>query len=162
MANNLLHVLVIEDDADTRANLCDILELDGFQVTTAGTAREALSRDNWSGFSAIILDRKLPDGTAEELLPRLKELAPDAGIVIVTGYADVHGAIEALRHGAADYILKPINPAILRARLAQLHERSQLAKAKRHSDAAFRTLVEAAMCMIIIVRKDQSILYISP
>jgi PAS domain S-box-containing protein len=162
MANHWLQVLVIEDDADTRANLCDILELDGFQVITAGTVREALRRDNWSEFSAIILDRKLPDGTAEELLPRLKELAPDAGIVIVTGYADVHGAIEALRQGAADYILKPINPEVLRARLAQLRERSQLARAKRHSEAAFRTLVEAAMCMIVIVRKDQSILYISP
>ena len=73
-----LKVLVIEDDPDTRANLCDILELDEHQVDTAATAAQALDRTNWADYSAVILDRLLPDGDAEELLPRLKALAPDA------------------------------------------------------------------------------------
>jgi len=76
-----LHVLVIDDDADTRANLRDILELDGYHVETAGAIAEALNRASWSEFSAILLDRKLPDGSAEELLPRLKQLAPEAAIM---------------------------------------------------------------------------------
>src|SRR5713101_5294082 len=100
MVNPSIHILVVEDDPDTRANLCDILDLDGYRITTAGTVKEALARENWSDFSAIILDRKLPDGNAEELLPRLKRLAPEAGVIIVTGYADVDGAIAALRQGA--------------------------------------------------------------
>jgi PAS domain S-box-containing protein len=161
MADPELRVLVIEDDADTRANLRDILELDGYQVAMAGSAKEALARQDWPEFSAIILDRKLPDGTAEEMLPRLKQAAPDAGVIIVTGYADVEGAIAALRQGAADYILKPINPEVLRARLAQFEEHSRLAAAKRRSDAAFRTLIEAAPCLIVILRPDHSILYFS-
>ena len=74
MATLPLHVLVIDDDADTRLNLSDILELDAYRVETAGTAAEALARHNWPQFGAIILDRKLPDGTAEELLPRLRRL----------------------------------------------------------------------------------------
>ena len=49
-----LHVLVVEDDADTRANLCDILELDGYRVETAGTVVEALNRNNWSEITTII------------------------------------------------------------------------------------------------------------
>ncbi len=155
-------VLVVEDDADTRANLCDILELDGFRVLTAATVREALADKDWPGISAIILDRRLPDGIAEDLLPQLRRLAPHAGIIVVTGYADVEGAIAALRQGAADYILKPVNPDILRARLAQLEERSRLAAANKRSEAAFRTLVEAAPCMIVILRPDHSILYFSP
>jgi signal transduction histidine kinase/FixJ family two-component response regulator len=157
-----IHVLVIEDDADTRANLCDILELDDYRVATAATAAEALRQKSWSQFSAIILDRKLPDGRAEDLLPRLKQLAPDAAILIVTGFADLDGAIAALRQGAADYILKPINADALRASLHRIAEQHRLAAAKERSEAAFRTLVEAAPCMIVIFRPDHSIVYFSP
>src|SRR5438046_3700895 len=105
MANSLpRHVLVVDDDADTRANLRDILELDGYAVAEAGTVAETLPRDNWPEFLAVILDRRLPDGTAEGLLPQLRQVAPQAAVVIVTGYADLNGAIDALRQGAADYL----------------------------------------------------------
>jgi two-component system sensor kinase FixL len=157
-----LHVLVIDDDADTRANLRDILGLDDYCVETAGTAQEALNRDNWPSISAILLDRKLPDGSAEELLPRLKQLAPNAAILIVTGYADLEGAIAAIRQGAADYITKPINPDLIRNQLARIAEQKRLALAKERSEAAFRTLVEAAPCMIVILRADHSLVYFSP
>ena len=115
-----LRVLVVDDDADTRSNLCDILELDDFQVETAGSAAEILRRDSWDRISFILLDRRLPDGNAEQLLPRLRQLAPEASILIVTGYADLEDAIVALRQGAADYILKPINADALRASLARI------------------------------------------
>lgn len=120
-----LHVLVIDDDDDTRANLRDILELDSYIVQTAATVAEALNRDNWSVFAAILLDRKLPDGNAEKLLPRLKQLAPQAAIIIVTGYADLEGAIMAMRHGAFDYITKPINPDLIRSRLDNIAQRKR-------------------------------------
>jgi DNA-binding NtrC family response regulator len=95
------HILVVDDDADARANLCDILELDDYRVETAGSLAEALDREDWSPYVAVLLDRKLPDGTAEEALPRLRQLAPGAAVLIVTGYSDLHGAIAALRQGAA-------------------------------------------------------------
>jgi PAS domain S-box-containing protein len=156
-----LHVLVVDDDADTRANLCDILGLDGHCVETAGSAAEMLARDNWSRYAAIILDWKLPDGTAEELLPRLRRLAPESAVLIVTGHADLQGAIEALRQGAADYILKPINPEALRASLLRIADRHRLTLAKERSEAAFRTLVEAAPCLIVILRPDRTLAYFS-
>ncbi len=120
-----IDILVIDDDADTCANLGDILELDGYRVEMAATAAEALHRQDWPRFTAIILDRKLPDGTAEELLPLLKRLAPGAAILIVTGYADLEGAITAIRQGAADYIVKPINADLIRSRLAGIAERKR-------------------------------------
>jgi signal transduction histidine kinase len=128
-----LHVLVIDDDADTRSNLRDILELDAHQVETAGSIAETLQRKNWTDIAAILLDRKLPDGTAEELLPRLRELAPAADVIVVTGYADLEGSIVALRQGAADYILKPINPEALRASLTRVAERRRMALAVREA-----------------------------
>jgi two-component system, NtrC family, sensor histidine kinase HydH len=115
-------VLVVDDDADTLANLRDILELDDWRVETAATAAEALAHGDWSGYTAVLLDRHLPDGTADDLLPRVRELAPDAALVIITGYADVDGAVSALRHGAADYIIKPISPEVLRVRLGRIAE----------------------------------------
>jgi signal transduction histidine kinase len=135
-----LHVLVIDDDADTRANLRDILELDDYRVETAGSAQEALNRDSWPSISAVLLDRKLPDSSAEELLPRLKQLAPDAAIVIVTGFADLEGAITAIRQGAADYITKPINPDLIRNRLARIAEQKQMAlKLKQAQEQALQS-----------------------
>src|SRR5262245_45844486 len=118
-----LHVLVIDDDRDTCNNLRDILGLDGFEVESAGSVTEALRQTDWPRFLAIILDRRLPDGSAEELLPRLKQLAPEAAVIIVTGYSDLESAIEAIRQGAADYIIKPINPDLIRSRLTNLLER---------------------------------------
>ncbi|MFO0910684.1 MAG: PAS domain S-box protein [Isosphaeraceae bacterium] len=155
-------VLVIEDEQDARENLRDILELDDFPVVTAATAAEALAREDWGELAAVILDRRLPDGDAQDLLPRLKLLAPDAAVIIVTGYSDLEGAIEALRLGAADYILKPINADSLRLRVSRVVEQRQLAKAKERSDAIFRDLVEVSEVMIVMVRSDNSIVYFSP
>src|SRR5487761_1278151 len=155
-------VLVVEDDEDTRANLCDILELDGYRVEAVTTVAEVLARGDWSDVLAVILDRRLPDGNAEELLPRLKKLAPDAEVIVATGFADLEGVIAALRNGAADYIIKPINPGALRASLARTTERWRLARAKARSEAAFRTLVEAAPSMTVIFRFDGAILYLNP
>jgi signal transduction histidine kinase len=113
-------VLVVEDNADASRNLADILELDGYTVCSAGSFAEALARDGWNELLAIVLDRRLPDGTADEFLPRLRELAPAVPVIIVTGFADVEGTIAALRQGAEDYLIKPIDPDLLRARLARI------------------------------------------
>jgi PAS domain S-box-containing protein len=138
------------------------LELDAHRIETAATFAEAVNRSDWEHYAAIILDRRLPDGMADEWLPRLKQLAPEAAILIVTGYSDLGGAIAALREGAADYILKPVNAEALRTSLRRIAERRHLAQAKERSEAAFRTLVEAAPCFIVILRPDGSIVYFSP
>ena len=157
-----LDILVIEDDAHTRDNLRDILELDDHRVSTAGCAAEVLRRSDWTQLSAIILDRGLPDATAEQLMPRLKALAPYAEVIVVTGHSDIQGAIAALQHGATDYLLKPLNADLLRASLRRIAERRQLSLAKERSEATFRHLVEAAECMIVILRPDHTIVYFSP
>jgi signal transduction histidine kinase len=115
-----LKVLIIEDDPDTQANLRDILELDGYRTEIAASVRETLVERDWSEFFAIILDRRLPDGTADTLLPTLRDLAPRAAVIVVTGFADLDGAVAVIRHGIADFIPKPVNPDMLRASLARM------------------------------------------
>jgi signal transduction histidine kinase len=115
-----LDVFVIEDDADTRANLEDILGLDSHRIESAGTLQEAFENNRLAEFSCILLDRRLPDGAADDALERLSSLAPNAAIIVVTGYADMDGTIAALRSGVVDYILKPISPDALRGSLARI------------------------------------------
>ncbi len=117
-----LHILIIEDDLDTRLNLCDILSMDNYVVSAAGSAEEAFALDLWPQVSVVILDRRLPDGSADSLLPQIRQRAPQAAVIIVTGYADLQSTISALRLGAYDYILKPINADALRSRLVRLGE----------------------------------------
>jgi signal transduction histidine kinase len=120
-----MKVLVIEDDPDTQDNLRDILELDGAAVDAALSVQDALSRGNWSQYTAILLDRKLPDGSAEELLPRIVQLAPEAAVIIVTGNADMEVTIEALRHGVSDFLLKPVDAGALRASMIRAEKLKQ-------------------------------------
>src|SRR5262249_4180295 len=157
-----LHVLVIDDDADTRSNLTDILELDEYRVQTAGTAAEALARHTWSQLDAIILDRKLPDGSAEELLPRLRRLAPQASVIIVTGYADVQGAVGALRGGAADYILKPLDPDELRARLGRIAEHRRTEQELQEQARILRSVLETINDAVMVVDERGRVLLFNP
>src|SRR5262249_32416115 len=101
------------------------LEMDGYRVETAATAAQVLARPDWSCLDAVVLDRKLPDGSAEELLPQLKRLAPQAAVIIVTGYAHLEGALAAVRQGAAGYLRKPSPLPRSRPRLAGLAERKR-------------------------------------
>ena len=118
-----LRILIVEDDPDTVSNLSDILELDDHTITSASSAAELFESRSLVDADVVLLDRKLPDATAETLLPRLKSTVPDADIIVVTGHADLESAIAALRLGAADYILKPISPEALRAGLRRIAAR---------------------------------------
>ncbi len=164
MSRDPLSILIVEDDGDALANLRVILELDRHQVATASTAAQALERseEEWPAFSAIILDRLLPDSNCDDLLPKLRKVAPTADVIVVTGRQDIEGAIEALRLGAADSLLKPISPEMLRASLSRIADRRGLTLAKERSDAAFRNLIDAAQCMIMLFRSDRTVAYVNP
>jgi PAS domain S-box-containing protein len=162
-------VLVIDDDADTRENLCDILELDGYRYESAGTARELLERPTWDGVALVLLDRKLPDGSPQEILPRLKNLAPQVAVIIVTGYADIEGAISALQSGAADYILKPVNPDALRASLRRVIQRQRdlqqiaiLTDDLAESEVRYRALFENTMDGLLILDGQDRVFAANP
>ncbi|HXY36425.1 MAG TPA: ATP-binding protein [Planctomycetaceae bacterium] len=128
-------VFAVEDDLDTQANLRDILSLDDYELEVVSTIGAALRRQDLNRFFAFILDRQLPDGSADDLLPHIRKAAPSAGILIITGHADLRGTITALRHGVDDYILKPIDADALRGSLIRIHNlreaRNRLIQAER-------------------------------
>jgi PAS domain S-box-containing protein len=162
-------VLVIDDDADTRENLCDILDLDGYRYEAAGTARELLERQDWDDVALVLLDRKLPDGSPQEILPRLKVLAPHVAVIIVTGYSDIEGAISALQSGAADYILKPVNPDALRASVRRVIQRqrdvqqiARLSDDLAEGEVRYRALFENTLDGLVILDDQNRIFAANP
>jgi two-component system cell cycle response regulator len=101
-----LKILIVEDDADQRSLICDTLE-DKFgigSVRCAGSLREALEQD-LPAFDLILADYNLPDASGLELLDQIKRRC-DTPVIMVTGENVGHIAVEAIRKGAADYIVK--------------------------------------------------------
>lgn len=120
-----MKILIVEDDQNNRENLEDILELHGHAVQGVPSGADALDLCRKREFDSIILDWKLPDRKADELIPDLQNLQPDKPIIVVTGYGDVELIVLAMRNGVYDYLEKPINPSVLQATLARVAERQE-------------------------------------
>jgi signal transduction histidine kinase len=131
-ASNQPAVLIVEDDPDAQINLQDILELDGYEVELASSVKEVTAYEDLSEFDAILLDRRLPDGSGDDLLPYIREAASETAVILITGHANLEGAVRALRHGAVDFLSKPIEPE---AHMDQIREqyrlREELAESQR-------------------------------
>src|SRR4051812_39137170 len=118
------HALIIDDDAHSRDALAELVADEGFSTATAGTLEEA--RDSLTPApDVILLDLILPDGNGMELL---RSLPPDANteVIVVTGHATLESSIEAIRRGATDYLLKPVNIAHLRGVLSRVARPTEL------------------------------------
>lgn len=162
-------LLVVDDDEDTRLNLRDILELQHYEVATAGSVAELFDFRRLPEVSLVLLDRRLPDGSPKEVVPRLRASAPQAEVIIVTGYGDIEGAIAALQIGAADYILKPVNPDALLASVrrvlhaqADAREISRLNAYLQTSEEQYRSLFENALDGLIILNDAQQVIAANP
>jgi DNA-binding NtrC family response regulator len=106
-----LNLLLVEDDKDLGDTLKEYLEADGLTVTVCDSCRNALDllRAPGSGFQMILTDLLLPDGDGFEIVRASKERDEDALAAVMTGYASLQTAVEAIRLGAYDYITKPFS-----------------------------------------------------
>ncbi|HEY9280527.1 MAG TPA: sigma-54 dependent transcriptional regulator [Eoetvoesiella sp.] len=112
------HVLIIDDDAAVREVLADVVSDEGHSVAQAADVRQARIQVERQKPDIVLLDMQFPDGSGIDLW---KELAlGNAQLVFITGHATVDNAIEALRCGAVDYLLKPLNLQRLRGVLGSL------------------------------------------
>jgi hypothetical protein len=157
MPDSDLALLLVEDDPQVSASLRRILALDGYRVDTAETLAETLDRDNWSDYFALILDRKLPDGNSDEILPQLRHLAPNARILVVTAYSDIEGTIAALRNGVADYFLKPVDADLLRTTLKRIIDSRRAKQLLQESEERQRRIIESAIEAIVVMDTDGTI-----
>jgi putative nucleotidyltransferase with HDIG domain len=100
-------VLVVDDEKFIRDILADFLTMEGYMVRTAENGRQAVTELSRSPFDLVLTDLKMPQMGGLELLKHVAELQPEALTVIMTGFGTVETAIDSMKHGAYDYILKP-------------------------------------------------------
>lgn len=113
-------ILIVDDEPNLRRSLGLILQRAGYIVTTAANAAEALQVLQAGAYDLAFLDIKLPDQNGIQLLPQLRQLYPEMPILILTAHATLDSAIGAVRMGARDYLLKPIDPDNILSRVGEI------------------------------------------
>ena len=103
-------ILVVDDEAVIREALRRILEGDGHEVTSVSSGHAALEKIQDESFTLVITDLKMPGMNGIEVLKSIKILQPKVPIIIITGYATVETAVDAIKQGAFDYLSKPFTP----------------------------------------------------
>lgn len=107
------NLLIIDDEASLRITLTRVLRANGFQATSVSGGEEALSLLQQEAYDLVFLDLNLPDQNGIQVLSEIRTRYPQIAVVILTGYGSLQTAIEALRLGATDYLLKPFDPGEL-------------------------------------------------
>jgi len=103
-------ILVIDDEKNVRGLLAKILSQDQLDVHTAGTGAEGLQLADEVDPDVILLDLRLPDADGIDLLKTLKARRPDTAVIIITAFGQIPSVVEAMKHGATDYLEKPFEP----------------------------------------------------
>jgi len=110
----LAKILIVDDEPGIRFGVRDFLEAQGLEVEEADSLAAAERAVREARPDAVVLDHVLPDGTALDLLPRLKEAEPSLPVVVLTGHATIDLAVRAVKEGADQFLAKPVElPALL-------------------------------------------------
>ena len=120
-------ILVAEDEASVRESLADLLRDESYQVTTAVDGAAAISALDTSEFDLVLSDVRMPGADGLAVLRHSREVAPQTLVLLMTAHATVDSAVEALRRGAQDYLLKPIMLEDVLHKINYLLEHRQLA-----------------------------------
>jgi two-component system, NtrC family, response regulator AtoC len=131
------HALIVEDDADAAQMMAALVATEGFSAATARSLHDARRQMALQQPDLLLLDLRLPDGSGMSLLDE-QELIGNSEVVLMTGHATLETSIQALRYGAADYLIKPVSarqlhsiltrvmrPSVLRAEVDSLNENLQ-------------------------------------
>jgi DNA-binding NtrC family response regulator len=123
MARN--RILIVDDEPGVRFGICDFLEQHNYQMEEAGSCEEAWRVFSTSRPDIVIADYMLPDGTALDLLPRLREVDSEIPLLVLTGHGSIDLAVRAIKEGAEQFLTKPIQLPTLHVILQRLLEKQR-------------------------------------
>lgn len=124
-------ILVVDDEMIVRDSLKEWLEDEGFTVSVAASGQEALDQLAETSFHLMLVDIKMPGMDGVELLKRSMEINSDMSVVMMTAYATVETAVEALKTGAMDYLIKPFDPETLIPMVFRIYEDLEASRRER-------------------------------
>lgn len=119
-------VLIVDDEGSIRRTLREILEFERYEVSEAVDGLDALAKVKQQSFDLLLLDIKMPKVDGLEALDRIREIAPDTQVVMISGHATIDTAVEAVKRGAFDFIAKPLDLNRLLITLRNALDRSNL------------------------------------
>ena len=100
-------IMLVDDEERFRITTGRLLSVRGFEVTDAGSGKEALEELKKNAYDVIVLDVRMPEMTGIEALAAIKKVQPGVEVIILTGHASVDTAVEIMRLGGCEYLLKP-------------------------------------------------------
>jgi DNA-binding response OmpR family regulator len=124
-------ILIVDDESNLRRSLSLILQRAGYSVTAASGAQEAYQFLLAGAFDLVFLDLKMPETNGMDLLPEIRRMYPEMPVVILTAHATLESAIEAVRQGASDYLLKPIDPQKIISRAEEVIRKETRSRRRR-------------------------------
>jgi response regulator RpfG family c-di-GMP phosphodiesterase len=131
-------ILIVDDDQFALQSMVRALGGESYQVVAAASGSEAIDLLKQDSFDLVLTDLKMPEVDGLEVLRQAREIAPQTVVLILTGYASLESAIEALREGAYDYLLKPCSVHELKLKIERGLERVRLAEERRRAEEALR------------------------
>ncbi|PYT13738.1 MAG: hypothetical protein DMF51_10070 [Acidobacteria bacterium] len=131
-------ILIVDDDPSVRDVLGMLFEREGWSVTRAGSGEEALAAVRRQPTEVTFLDLRLGEENGLDLLPRLIELRPEMSVIVLTAVGTIESAVEAMRRGADNFILKPVDPPRLLAIAAKGLESQSLRRKALQLERASR------------------------
>jgi DNA-binding NtrC family response regulator len=147
-------ILVVDDELSIRASLKGWLQQEGYRVETAANGSEALAKNAKMRFDIMIMDVKMPEMDGLTLLKKVKEIDPDIAIIMMTAHGAIRDAVDAMRLGAYDYLLKPFDLEELGLTVEKLVQMQALAmenlilKERVATITRFENLVSQAPAMV--------------
>lgn len=162
MNMNKPNVLIIDDEIGMCETLEDILEEHNFAAESAYDGKTGLKKIKKKKFNAVILDLKLPDLNGIKVLEKIKKYSPETEVVIITAYATLENAVEAINKGAYSYITKPIDVNELINFLKKAIEKQKLIEENKRLRELNENIVKSMDEGIIIVDLEGRIMFVNP
>ena len=141
MSSKPAKIMIVDDEEIVRVSLRNWLNEDGYDVTCANSGKAALGLLDEASPDIMLLDIKMPRMSGIELLEKVKGIDPKIDVVMMTAYASVESAVEAMRIGAFDYLVKPFEPEELRILIQRILERQAL----QEENVALKERIEDAL-----------------
>jgi YesN/AraC family two-component response regulator len=146
------NILIVDDEVNVCRGVQRIFEDEGFLSNYALTGTEGLKRAEEEDFDLVITDLKMPDINGLDMIKRLKQQKPDTPVVMITGYASVPTAVEAMKIGAYDYIPKPFNPDEILRVVHEAMAKNRIKKAKKTGQKAAGKVIEKDQVLAVLNR----------
>ncbi len=124
-------ILIVDDDANIREGLNDILDAEGYEIAQAGSTAEALAQVRKAFFDVILMDCNLTDGTGIDAIRQIRGINVDSQILMITGNASLDTAVKAIQESVDDFLTKPVSPDLLKRAIAKSLEKMKLRQENR-------------------------------